>query len=56
MPISEIGIAEGIRTIINNKNEAKSKVKLAKKYLNEEYNFNTNAEIYHQTINEMVNK
>jgi len=56
MPISETGITEGIRTIINNKNEAKSKVKLAKKYLNEEYNFNTNAEIYHQTINEMVNK
>jgi len=56
MPVSEDGITEGIRTIINDKNEAKSKVKLAKKYLNEEYNFNTNAEIYHQTLNEMVNK
>jgi len=56
MPVSEVGITEGIRTIINKKNEAKSKVKLAKKYLNEEYNFNTNAEIYHQTLNEMVNK
>ena len=56
MPVSKVGITEGIRTIINKKNEAKSKVKLAKKYLNEEYSFNTNAEIYHQTINEMVNK
>ena len=56
MPVSEDGITEGIRTIINDKNEAKSKVKLAKKYLNEEYNFNTTAEIYHQTLNEMVNK
>jgi len=56
MPVSKVGITEGIRTIINKKNEAKSKVKLAKKYLNEEYNFNTNAEIYHQKLNEMVNK
>ncbi len=56
MPVSEDGITEGIRTIINHKNEARSKVKLAKKYLNEEYNFNTNAEIYHQTLNKMVNK
>ena len=56
MPVSEDGIKEGIRAIINKKNEAKSKVKLAKKYLNKEYNFNTNAEIYHQKLNEMVNK
>jgi len=56
MPVSEDGIKEGIRAIINKKNEAKSKVKLAKKYLNKEYNFNTNAEIYHKTLNEMVNK
>ena len=56
MPVSADGITEGIRTIINHKNEARSKVKLAKKYLNEEYNFNTNAEIYHQTLNKMVNK
>ncbi len=55
MPVSEDGITEGIRTIINVKNEAKSKVKLAKKYLNEEYNFNTNAEIYYEKIKEMVN-
>jgi len=54
MPVSEIGITEGIRTIINNKNEAKSKVKLAKNYLNEEYNFNTNVEIYHEKIKEVV--
>ena len=56
MPISEIGITEGIRTIINNKNEAISKAKIAKEFLNQQYNFNTNAEIYLQTINEMVNK
>ena len=55
MPISEIGITEGIRTIINNKNEAISKAKIAKEFLIQQYNFNTNAEIYHQTINEMVN-
>ena len=54
LPVSEIGITEGIRTIINNKNEAKSKVKLAKNYLNEEYNFNTNVEIYHEKIKEVV--
>jgi len=55
MPISEIGITEGIRTIINNKNEAKSKVKLAKNYLDEEYNFNKNVEIYYEKIKEMIN-
>ena len=56
IPISETGISEGIRKIINNKKEAISKAKVAKEFLNQKYNFNTNAEIYHQTINEMVNK
>ena len=54
MPVSEVEISEEIRTIINNKNEAKSKVKLAKNYLNQEHNFNTNAEIYHEKIKEVV--
>ena len=54
MPVSEVEISEGIRTIINNKNEAKSKVKLAKNYLNQEHNFNTNAEIYHEKIKEVI--
>ncbi len=54
MPISEVQISEGIRTIINNKNEARSKVKLAKNYLNQEHNFNTNAEIYHKKIIEAI--
>ena len=54
MPVSEVEISEGIRTIINNKNEAKSKATLAKNYLNQEHNFNTNAEIYHEKIKEMV--
>ena len=54
MPVSEVEISEGIRTIINNKNEAKSKAKLAKNYLNQEHNFNTNAEIYHEKIKEVV--
>ena len=54
MPVSEVEISEGIRTIINNKNEARSKVKLAKNYLNQEHNFNTNAEIYHEKIKEVV--
>jgi len=54
MPISEIGIIEGIRKIIENKKEAKSKVKLAKNYLMQEYNFNTNVEIYHEKIKEVV--
>ena len=54
MPVSEVEISEGIRTIINNKNEAKSKAKLAKNYLNQEHNFNTNAEIYHAKIKEVV--
>ena len=54
MPVSEVEISEGIKTIINNKNEAKSKVTLAKKYLNQEYNFKTNAEIYHEKIKEVV--
>ena len=54
IPVSEVEISEGIRTIINNKNEAKSKVKLAKNYLNQEHNFNTNAEIYHEKIKEVV--
>jgi len=54
MPVSEVEISEGIRTIINNKNEAKSKAKLAKNYLNQEHNFNTNAEIYHEKIKELV--
>ena len=54
MPVSEVKISEGIRTIINNKDEARSKVKLAKNYLNQEHNFNTNAEIYHEKIKEVV--
>ena len=54
MPVSEIEISEGIRTIINNKDEASSKVKLAKNYLNQEHNFKTNAEIYHEKIKEVV--
>ncbi len=53
-PVSEVEISEEIRTIINNKNEAKSKVKLAKNYLNQEHNFNTNAEIYHEKIKEVI--
>ena len=54
MPVSEVEISEGIRTIINDKNEAKSKAKLAKNYLNQEHNFNTNAEIYHEKIKEVI--
>ncbi len=54
MPVSEVEISEGIRKIINNKNEAKSKARLAKKYLNQEHNFNTNAEIYDEKIKEVV--
>jgi len=54
MPVSEVEISEGIRTIINNKNEAKSKARLAKNYLNQEHNFNTNAEIYHEKIKEVI--
>ena len=54
MPVSEVEISEGIRKIINNKNEAKSKVTIAKKYLNQEHNFKTNAEIYHEKIKEVV--
>ena len=54
IPVSEVEISEVIRTIINNKNEARSKVKLAKNYLNQEHNFNTNAEIYHEKIKEVV--
>ena len=54
MPVSEVEISEGIRTIINNKDEASSKVKLAKNYLNQEHNFKTNAEIYHEKIKEVV--
>ena len=54
MPVSAVEISEGIRTIINDKNEAKSKAKLAKNYLNQEHNFNTNAEIYHEKIKEVV--
>ncbi len=54
MPVSEVEISEGIRKIINNKNEAKSKAKLAKNYLNQEHNFNTNAEIYDEKIKEVV--
>ena len=54
MPVSEVEISEGIRTIINNKDEARSKVKLAKNYLNQEHNFNTNAEIYDEKIKEVV--
>ena len=54
MPVSEVEISEGIRKIINNKNEAKSKARLAKNYLNQEHNFKTNAEIYHEKIKEVV--
>ena len=54
MPVSAVEISEGIRKIINNKNEAKSKAKLAKNYLNQEHNFKTNAEIYHEKIKEVV--
>ena len=54
MPVSEVEISEGIRKIINDKNEAKSKAKLAKNYLNQEHNFNTNAEIYDEKIKEVV--
>ena len=54
MPVSEVEISEGIRKIINNKNEAKSKAKLAKNYLNQKHNFNTNAEIYDEKIKEVV--
>tara|TARA_B000000557_G_scaffold121005_1_gene98284 strand:- start:259 stop:1392 length:1134 start_codon:yes stop_codon:yes gene_type:complete len=54
MPVSEVEISEGIRIIINNKNEAKSKARLAKNYLNQEHNFNTNAEIYDEKIKEVV--
>ena len=54
MPVSEVEISEGIRKIINNKNEAKSKARLAKIYLNQEHNFNTNAEIYDKKIKEVV--
>ena len=54
MPVSEVEISEGIRTIINNKDEARSKVKLAKNYLNQEHNFNTNADIYYEKIKEVV--
>ena len=54
MPVSEVEISEGIRTIINDKNEAKSKAKLAKNYLNQEHNFITNAEIYDEKIKEVV--
>ena len=54
MPASEVEISEGIRKIINNKNEAKSKARLAKNYLNQEHNFNTNAEIYDEKIKEVV--
>ena len=54
MPVSEVEISEGIRKIINNKNEAKSKARLAKNYLNQEHNFNTNAEIYDEKIKEVV--
>ena len=54
MPVSEVEISEEIRKIINNKDDAKSKVKLAKNYLNQEHNFNTNAQIYHEKIKEVV--
>ena len=54
LPVSENEIANCITKIINNKKEAISKAKTAKKFLNQEYNFNTNAEIYNQNINEMV--
>ena len=35
LPISETGISDGIRTIINNKKEAMSKAKVAKEFLND---------------------
>ena len=54
LPISETAISEGIRTIINNKKEAITKAKVAKEFLNQQYNFNTNADIYHEKINEMI--
>ena len=54
MPVSEVEISEEIRKIINNKDEARSKAKLAKNYLNQEHNFNTNAEIYHEKIKEVI--
>ena len=54
LPVSENEIANCITKIINNKEEAISKAKTAKIFLNQQYNFNTNAEIYHKTINEMV--
>ena len=55
LPISETGISDGIRTIINNKKEAMSKAKVAKEFLNQQHNFNMNADIYHENINEMFN-
>ena len=55
LPISENGISDGIRTIINNKKEAMSKAKAAKEFLNQQHNFNMNADIYHENINEMFN-
>ena len=55
LPISETGISDGIRTIINNKKEAMSKAKAAKEFLNQQHNFNMNADIYHENINEMFN-
>ncbi len=54
IPISENEIAKGIEKIINNKKEAKTKAKMAKKYLNQKYNFNTNVEIYHEKIKDVV--
>ena len=50
LPISETGISDGIRTIINNKKEAMSKAKVAKEFLNQQHNFNMNADIYHLVI------
>ena len=55
LPISETGISDGIRRIINNKKEAMSKAKVAKEFLNQQHNFNMNADIYHENINEMFN-
>jgi len=55
LPISETGISDGIRTIINNKKEAMSKAKAAKEFLNQQHNFNMNADIYHENINKMFN-
>ena len=54
LPVLENEIANCITKIINNKKEAISKAKTAKNFLYQEYNFNTNAEIYNQNINEMV--